>query len=828
MWVRVQALWQASYSFSVSYGNSAHVSCDGQDTGEVGVGSIQVGGNGGTLTMLSHDFYIKKTDNSRSIMVDAFVRMNGGYANGFSGNHAFFTLGGINYKTPNPPTNVHINRNDDSASTLTWSLNYDNNALKPWKSIRVGSRAGSDGNDYGAWNSRPGYPEQTLTWSATSYKFNGFRANQKSQFSIYAVNQAGASTHVNTREVYTTPYAPASVSATKLSYNSVKVSVDLSNTYCSQWQLQRRLNGGDWSSVSSNISGSSYTDSSAPAGKVQYQVRCFRNTYSDAGPALYSPWSSTEEIQAILPPNPPASFKAVKNDEDSITISWSSSSSVSAPWDNVSLYSKESIGKSSFSDWKLIYSASASNTSFTDSSHDPNARYQYKLNVSNDAGTSSDTVSSIISNFPAKPIAVTASIDASKNATVSANISSSNASLINIDRTIDGDNWSRVASNISGSWVDTSHLIGSIRYRAAAVRPVVDDSLSSVMTSDYTISNIAVTSTPPAAPTVAISNSTVNFGDIVTISWTPNITDGTNNEVSKIEVTDGSKVYALQFNEDYASVSSFMYAFHSVGDNYIRIQTKSLNDNFSPWSSQVKVTVKANSEDLINLIPSPKPKTIQFLKSHANSSVSVSNSVVVMPTNKTKSFGFSYGGSLSATNFDAISRIMPVNANDSIRLLCSIMSTSPCTGTVSIQAGNDSNANTIKTDSISLNTNCKLVDLSGNVSNDGWVKIDFDFLQNDSSASCMVYVKELFLSSSSRVSEALDSSIAGFDGDEVYAELVQSNPYQFNEIGYVRAKINDDGRMQFEITGYDGYDFSTVSDSSSQDFGKLTINKIGE
>jgi hypothetical protein len=778
--------------------------------------------------MLSHDFYIKKTDNARSIIVDAFVRMNGGYANGASGNHASFTLGPINYKAPNPPTNVQINSNDDSSATLTWSSNWDNNALKPWKTIRVGSRAGSDGNDYTAWNSRPGYPEQTLTWSATSYKFNGFRANQKSQFTVYAINEAGASSHMDTREVYTTPYAPASVSATKLSYNSVRVSVNLSNTYCYQWQLQRRLNGGDWSSINDNITDSSYTDSSAPAGKVQYQVRCFRNTYSDGGPALYSPWSATEEIQTILPPNPPASFSAVKNNEDSIAISWSSSSSDSAPWNDVSLYSRESTGKSSFSDWNLIYSASGSSTSFTDSGHEPNSRYQYKLNVSNDAGTSSDAISSIISNAPAKPIAVTASIDASKNVTVSANISSSNASLINIDRTIDGDNWSRVASNISGSWVDTSQLVGSIRYRASSVRPVVDDNMSSVMTSDYTISNIAVTSTPPAAPTVAISNSTVNFGDIVTISWTPNITDGTNNEVSRIEVTDGGKVYALQFNEDYASVSSFMYAFHSIGDNYVRIQTKSLNDNFSPWSSPVKVTVKANSEDLINLIPSPKPKTIQYLKSHANSSVSVSNSVAVMPTDNTKSFGFSYGGSLSATNSDTISRIMPVNANDSVRLLCSMKSTSACTGTVSIQTGNDTNTNVIKTDNISLNTNWKLVDLSGNAANDGWAKIDFNFLQSDQSTSCMVYVKDLFLSSSTRVSKALNSSITSFDGDTVEYAFLQQNLYTLtdedvSDKDYIKVSIDDTGHLHADITGYDNYELYTNMNYNDYDFGKLII-----
>jgi hypothetical protein len=710
-------------------------------------------------------------------MVDAFVKMNGGYANGASGNHAFFTLGGINYKTPNPPTNVHINRNDDSASTLTWSSNYDNNALKPWKSIKVGSRAGSDGNDYGAWNSRPGYPEQTLTWSATSYKFNGFRANQKSQFSVYAVNQAGASSHVNTREVYTTPYAPASVSATKLSYNSVRIDVNLSNTYCSQWQLQRRLNGGAWSSINDNITDSSYTDSSAPAGKVQYQVRCFRNAYSDGGPALYSPWSATEEIQTILPPNPPDSLNANKNNEDSITVSWPSSSSDAAPWYNVYLYSRKSVGKSSFLDWGLIYSGSGSSTSFTDSGHEPNARYQYKINVSNDAGGTSDTFSRIISNFPAKPVTVTASMDASKNVTVSANISSSNANFVNIDRTEDSVTWSRVATNISDSWVDTSHFVGNIRYRASSVRPVVDDDMSSVMTSDYTISNIAVTSTPPDAPNVTISSSTVNFGDIVTISWTPNITDGTDNEISKIEVTDGSKTYALQFNDDNSSARSFMYAFHSVGDNYVRIQTKSLNDNFSPWSSQAKVTVNANREDLINLIPSPKPKTVQFLKSHANSSVSVLDSILVSAANKTESFGFSYGGTLSATDFDTISRIMPVNANDSVRLLCSMMSTSPCTGAVSIQTGNDSNTNVIKTDNINLDTKWKLVDLSGNATNDGWIKIDFDFLQRDQSPNCLVYVKELFLSSNTRVSEALNSSITGFDGDEVYQVFVQGNIY---------------------------------------------------
>jgi hypothetical protein len=352
--------------------------------------------------------------------------------------------------------------------------------------------------------------------------------------------------------------------------------------------------------------------------------------------------------------------------------------------------------------------------------------------------------------------------------------------------------------------------------------------MSSVMTSDYTISNIAVTSTPPAAPTVAISNSTVNFGDIVTISWTPNITDGTNNEVSRIEVTDGGKVYALQFNEDYASVSSFMYAFHSIGDNYVRIQTKSLNDNFSPWSSPVKVTVKANSEDLINLIPSPKPKTIQYLKSHANSSVSVSNSVAVMPTDNTKSFGFSYGGSLSATNSDTISRIMPVNANDSVRLLCSMKSTSACTGTVSIQTGNDTNTNVIKTDNISLNTNWKLVDLSGNAANDGWAKIDFNFLQSDQSTSCMVYVKDLFLSSSTRVSKALNSSITSFDGDTVEYAFLQQNLYTLtdedvSDKDYIKVSIDDTGHLHADITGYDNYELYTNMNYNDYDFGKLII-----
>lgn len=313
--IHVEARWQSvAAGWDYSGWVAATVWINGQQVGHTGnSGNKYI--NNSEVTVCSGDLTVAKTDNARSITCSASIAWNG-FHPGTSNGSVGVSVGGINYKTPNPPKNVSWSRVDDSKVNCTWQAAYDNNALKPWKQIIMDRCAGSNGAAVGAWGA-----VATLNWDATNYSYTGLKKNSKYGFRMLARNQAGDSSHVTSQYMYTTPDPPKSVTAVKTGDRTVQVTADVSNTYASWVSLWRRVNGGDWEAVQKD--GADYrlvpsngkcvfVDPSAPGGTLEYKCYVRRVIYGD-GNGTSTPLDDTlcsvekvsNSVTTITPPLAP-------------------------------------------------------------------------------------------------------------------------------------------------------------------------------------------------------------------------------------------------------------------------------------------------------------------------------------------------------------------------------------------------------------------------------------------------------------------------------------------------------------------------------------------
>lgn len=319
--IHVEARWQSvATGWDYSGWVAATVWINGQQVNHTGnSGNKYI--NNSEVTVLTGDLTVAKTDGARNITCSASIAWNG-FHPGTSNASCSVPVGGINYKKPNPPKNVKLTRVDDTKINNTWQANYDNGALKPWKQIILAKREGRDGGNWGTWSDQGGGKGTVLNWDATNYSWTGLRSNARYQFSAYARNQAGDSSHVDSQVIYTTPAAPKSVTAVKTGDRTVQVTADVSNTYASWVTLWRRVNGGDWAVVN-KPDGSSYqvvpsggkavfTDSNAPGGTLEYKCYVRRVIYGD-GNGTSTPLADTlcsvekvsNSVTTITPPLAP-------------------------------------------------------------------------------------------------------------------------------------------------------------------------------------------------------------------------------------------------------------------------------------------------------------------------------------------------------------------------------------------------------------------------------------------------------------------------------------------------------------------------------------------
>lgn len=299
--IHVEARWQSvAAGWDYSGWVAATVWINGQQVNHTGnSGNKYI--NNSEVTVLTGDLTVAKTDGARNITCSASIAWNG-FHPGTSNASCSVPVGGINYKKPNPPKNVAWSRVDDTKVNCTWQAAYDNGALKPWKQIITDWRSSTGGANWGAWSNKA-----MLNWDATNYSYTGLKANSRYQFSLYARNQAGDSSHVDSQVIYTTPAAPKSVTAVKTGDRTVQVTADATNTHTWSIDFERQVNGGDWETISTGLIGTkiTFTDTNAPGGTLRYRARCWRFIYGDGGDGLFGAYTTSNEVTTITPPLAP-------------------------------------------------------------------------------------------------------------------------------------------------------------------------------------------------------------------------------------------------------------------------------------------------------------------------------------------------------------------------------------------------------------------------------------------------------------------------------------------------------------------------------------------
>lgn len=195
---------------------------------------------------------------------------------------------------PSAPTSVSAARNSDSKATVSWTRGAG--ASTTYSRIYV-----ERSTDGGSWTSL-GY----VAGTATSYNDTTIAANHYYRYRVRAYNSTGYSSYGTSGYIYTTPAAPEYVSGRRgQDGTSVNLTVGNSNTRnATGFDVQYRVDGSStW--VTATVSSSSGTPVSSitianMGGSYYFRVRNTRTS-----PALTSPWTESDLIVTITPPNAP-------------------------------------------------------------------------------------------------------------------------------------------------------------------------------------------------------------------------------------------------------------------------------------------------------------------------------------------------------------------------------------------------------------------------------------------------------------------------------------------------------------------------------------------
>ena len=254
----------------------------------------------------TYDRTVNRSSSAYNVAVSGTVRITGGYHNGTSTASTSVSVPAISYRQPYPPNNCSVSRVSDTQQKLSWQANYtDMNGLYPWSNVLVDRAV-----DGGSWQQIA-----TLDWSALNYSDNSTGAGHSYQYGLRSKGPGGTSTRAIAGTVVTTPLAPTSVTLAKVTDTQVSVNVSGASSYTESYEMQSRLNGGDWGE-SRTVTSFPVTDTPG-AGKAMYRVRA-------VAAGLYSAWTESDEIATITPPLAPAvSLSASVSPTGSpVTVSW--------------------------------------------------------------------------------------------------------------------------------------------------------------------------------------------------------------------------------------------------------------------------------------------------------------------------------------------------------------------------------------------------------------------------------------------------------------------------------------------------------------------------
>lgn len=247
----------------------------------------------------------KSLDILGSYPTSSWYRFRIRYIRSSTSENGSFVYSDYLYKVPAAPTNASASRQDDSTASVTWTR-----AASP-DYAPISDQYVERQTDGGSW-----VQLARVAPSLGEYVDSTISANHRYRYRVRSGNDAGKSAYATSGYIYTTPAAPTAVNVNRASAGVISVDVTASAPYATGFDVQRRENGGSWTSVATNTS--MPINDSTTASTVRYRVRSVRSS-------LASAWKESADVQAVVAPNAPtitAKPAAVLSVGQTATVAW--------------------------------------------------------------------------------------------------------------------------------------------------------------------------------------------------------------------------------------------------------------------------------------------------------------------------------------------------------------------------------------------------------------------------------------------------------------------------------------------------------------------------
>lgn len=260
-------------------------------------GSLYSGGNGywATAIVATADVDFARGENAWTYSCGGSIWTTGGFAPGTSTATASYTIPAHPRYVPRAPTNLTLVSSTDTKQELSVEL-PDKSGWHDYDKINF-YRHTDGGETEQLYHDKviSNYPDLTTT-AGHKYTYD-CRVQNGDNGSLLS----GMS---NVVEVYTSPNALGRLELTKTADNKAQLKGYDAPRWKDGYEFQvTKDNGKTWENATVD---ETWLDSDAPAGTIRYRVRAYKNKpWNGAGDTIYSPWTESNSITTICPPNAP-------------------------------------------------------------------------------------------------------------------------------------------------------------------------------------------------------------------------------------------------------------------------------------------------------------------------------------------------------------------------------------------------------------------------------------------------------------------------------------------------------------------------------------------
>lgn len=244
------------------------------------------------------------------------------------------------YEAPNAPSNLTLDSSTDTQQRLSVTL-PENSGRKVYSKINF-YRHTDGGATEQLYHDKviSNYTDPTTT-AGHKYTYDCRVQNGDNGSLISSMS--------NVVTVFTSPNALGMLELTKTADNKAQLNGHDAPLWKDGYEFQvTKDNGKTWENATVD---ETWLDSDAPAGTIRYRVRAYKNNpWNGAGDTIYSPWTESNSITTICPPNAPTInglktvYAANMDGSASIAVTWTPNHPDGSPQSAAQIEFNSSLG----------------------------------------------------------------------------------------------------------------------------------------------------------------------------------------------------------------------------------------------------------------------------------------------------------------------------------------------------------------------------------------------------------------------------------------------------------------------------------------------------